>query len=140
MEKPESSKELLSNTKWRALVWVKASKEGLFENVDEWWQNPSNCLIGSVKFNIEAGVQWMGVGCGETFGDFPRHRGGRGPFHSGLACGSYYGGGYGYGGRDRGIWHGKSCQLASCWNRVQLVDQTVPRDCMNVPTKLKIGL
>ncbi|KAL4383787.1 hypothetical protein GQ457_15G029600 [Hibiscus cannabinus] len=59
-EKPESSKELLFNTKWRALVWVKASKEGLFEILDEWWQNPSNCLIGSVKFNVEAGVQWMG--------------------------------------------------------------------------------
>ncbi|KAL4369289.1 hypothetical protein GQ457_05G026440 [Hibiscus cannabinus] len=62
IEKPESSKELLFNTKWRALVWVKASKEGLFEIVDDWWQNPSNCLIGSVKFNVEAGVQWMGVG------------------------------------------------------------------------------
>ncbi|KAK9002258.1 hypothetical protein V6N11_024943 [Hibiscus sabdariffa] len=72
IEKPESSKELLFNTKWRALVWVKASKEGLFEIVDEWWQNPSNCLIGSVMFNVEAGLQWMG-----TFGDFPRHRGGR---------------------------------------------------------------
>ncbi|KAL4367254.1 hypothetical protein GQ457_05G026630 [Hibiscus cannabinus] len=39
-----------------------ASKEGLFEIVDDRWQNPSNCLIGSVKFNVEAGVQWMGVG------------------------------------------------------------------------------
>ncbi|XP_017626328.1 protein decapping 5-like isoform X2 [Gossypium arboreum] len=41
----------------------------------------------------------------ETFGDFPRHRGGRGgrgPFHGGRARGSYYGRGYGYGGRGRG--------------------------------------
>ncbi|XP_039064047.1 protein decapping 5-like [Hibiscus syriacus] len=42
----------------------------------------------------------------ETFGDFPRHRGGRGgrgPFHGGRARSSYYGrGGYGYGGRGRG--------------------------------------
>ncbi|KAK8635573.1 hypothetical protein V6N13_004306 [Hibiscus sabdariffa] len=37
----------------------------------------------------------------ETFGDFPRYRGGRGgrgPFHGGRARGSYYGRGYGYGG------------------------------------------
>ncbi|GMJ01357.1 decapping 5 [Hibiscus trionum] len=41
----------------------------------------------------------------ETFGDFPRHRGGRsgrGPFHGGRARGSYYGRGYGYGRRGRG--------------------------------------
>ncbi|KAA3471459.1 protein decapping 5-like [Gossypium australe] len=41
----------------------------------------------------------------ETFGDIPRHRGGRGgrgPFHGGRARGSYYGRGYGYGGRGRG--------------------------------------
>ncbi|XWS46408.1 hypothetical protein CRYUN_Cryun14cG0063200 [Craigia yunnanensis] len=41
----------------------------------------------------------------ETFGDFPRHRGGRGgrgPFHGGRARGSYYGRGYGYAGRGRG--------------------------------------
>ncbi|KAK8574956.1 hypothetical protein V6N12_062633 [Hibiscus sabdariffa] len=100
------------------------SKEGLFEIVDEWWQNPSNCLIGSVKFNVEAGVQWMGVGCGGHCGV----RGGHGPFHGGRAHGFYYGRGYGYGGRGRGILHGKPCQLASCWNRVQLVDQTIPRD------------
>ncbi|KAL4367342.1 hypothetical protein GQ457_05G026600 [Hibiscus cannabinus] len=62
IEKPESSKELLFNTKWRALVWVKASKEGLFEIVDDWWQNPSNCLIGSVKFNVEAGIVVVAVG------------------------------------------------------------------------------
>ncbi|XP_039035872.1 protein decapping 5-like [Hibiscus syriacus] len=42
----------------------------------------------------------------EAFGDFPRHRGGRGgrgPFHGGRARGSYYGrGGYGYGGKGKG--------------------------------------
>ncbi|GMI74043.1 decapping 5 [Hibiscus trionum] len=41
----------------------------------------------------------------ETFGNLPRHRGGRGgrgPFHGGRARGSYYGRGYGYGGRGRG--------------------------------------
>ncbi|XVE71965.1 hypothetical protein DITRI_Ditri11bG0000500 [Diplodiscus trichospermus] len=42
----------------------------------------------------------------ETFGDLPRHRGGRGgrgPFHGGRASGSYYGRGYGYGRRGRGF-------------------------------------
>ncbi|XP_022733055.1 protein decapping 5-like isoform X2 [Durio zibethinus] len=41
----------------------------------------------------------------ETFGDIPRHRGGRGgrgPFHGGRARGFYHGRGYGYGGRGRG--------------------------------------
>ncbi|KAK8675763.1 hypothetical protein V6N13_033826 [Hibiscus sabdariffa] len=68
------------------------SKEGLFEIVDEWWQNPSNCLIGSVKFNVEAGVQWMGVGCGGSdFADLywllsnpisrPQQRTGRRVYH-----------------------------------------------------------
>ncbi|XVF71679.1 hypothetical protein PTKIN_Ptkin12aG0059000 [Pterospermum kingtungense] len=42
----------------------------------------------------------------ETFGDFPRYRGGRaghGAFRGGRARGSYYGrGGYGYAGRGRG--------------------------------------
>ncbi|OMO94693.1 hypothetical protein COLO4_16202 [Corchorus olitorius] len=41
----------------------------------------------------------------ETFGDFSRHRGGRGgrgPYYGGRARGSYHGRGYGYGGRGRG--------------------------------------
>ncbi|PIA63475.1 hypothetical protein AQUCO_00201075v1 [Aquilegia coerulea] len=42
---------------------------------------------------------------GETFGDFPRHRGGRGgrwPGRGGHSRGFYYGTGYGYVGRGRG--------------------------------------
>ncbi|KAF9626071.1 hypothetical protein IFM89_030739 [Coptis chinensis] len=42
----------------------------------------------------------------ETFGDFPRHRGGRGgrwPGRGGRQQGSYYGRGYGYVGRGRGF-------------------------------------
>ncbi|XP_043698235.1 protein decapping 5-like [Telopea speciosissima] len=38
----------------------------------------------------------------ETFGDFPRHRGGRGSGRGGRYRGSYYGRGYGYVGRGRG--------------------------------------
>lgn len=38
----------------------------------------------------------------ETFGDFVRYRGGRGPSRGGRGRGSYYGRGYGYGGRGRG--------------------------------------
>ncbi|CAL5419101.1 unnamed protein product [Camellia sinensis] len=41
----------------------------------------------------------------ETFGDFPRYRGGRGgrgPYRGGRSRGSYYGRGYGYVGRGRG--------------------------------------
>ncbi|OIV90568.1 hypothetical protein TanjilG_31642 [Lupinus angustifolius] len=38
----------------------------------------------------------------ETFGEFSRHRGGRGPWRGGRARGGYYGRGYGYGGRGRG--------------------------------------
>ncbi|KAL4384203.1 hypothetical protein GQ457_15G012270 [Hibiscus cannabinus] len=70
-ERSVSNKDLLFNTKWRAMVWIKASKEGLIENIDEWWESPSNCLrmdrsatllwshslIGSVKFNVMSGVQ-----------------------------------------------------------------------------------
>ncbi|XWS23287.1 hypothetical protein CRYUN_Cryun29cG0108600 [Craigia yunnanensis] len=38
----------------------------------------------------------------ETFGDFSRHRGGRGPRRGGRSRGGYYGRGYGYVGRGRG--------------------------------------
>ncbi|XP_059648621.1 protein decapping 5-like isoform X2 [Cornus florida] len=38
----------------------------------------------------------------ETFGDFPRYRGGRGPGRGGRFRGPYYGRGYGYVGRGRG--------------------------------------
>ena len=41
----------------------------------------------------------------QTFGDFVRHRGGRGgrgPMRGGRSRGGYYGRGYGYTGRGRG--------------------------------------
>ncbi|KAK9019234.1 hypothetical protein V6N11_053760 [Hibiscus sabdariffa] len=41
--KKVSAKDLLFNTKMRALVWVKAAKGDSIENVDAWWDNPVEC-------------------------------------------------------------------------------------------------
>lgn len=56
-------------------------------------------FVGAVKFILLFVLQ--------TFGDFPRHRGGwggRGPWRGGggRSRGGYYGRGYGYTGRGRG--------------------------------------
>ncbi|KAK9009000.1 hypothetical protein V6N11_080476 [Hibiscus sabdariffa] len=37
-------KELLFNSKMRALVWMKALKSGSFGNADDWWERPITCL------------------------------------------------------------------------------------------------
>ncbi|KAL4388766.1 hypothetical protein GQ457_09G007400 [Hibiscus cannabinus] len=45
--KSQRIKDILFYTKLRSLAWVKASKDDLNINIDEWWLNPESSLIGT---------------------------------------------------------------------------------------------
>ncbi|KAK8658944.1 hypothetical protein V6N13_029163 [Hibiscus sabdariffa] len=56
-------KDLLFNTKMRALVWVNASKTSSIENVAAWWESPSTSFLWLV------GALLIGLPCGKVMAD-----------------------------------------------------------------------